>query len=46
MDCMNASEPPIRTRTSTWGENFVRLKTELDPTGKQQQAAVIEQFLS
>ncbi len=46
MDCMNASEPPIRTRTSTWGENFVRLKTELDPTGKQQQAAVIKQFLN
>ncbi|MFG5382276.1 SDR family oxidoreductase [Yoonia sp. R2-816] len=46
IDCMQAETPPIRTRTSRWGEAFTRLKTELDPTGAEQQAAVIEQFLS
>lgn len=46
MKCMDAETPPIRTRTSKWGENFTRFKTELDPTGEKQQAAVIEQFLS
>lgn len=46
MKCMNAETPPIRTRTSKWGEDFTHLKTELDPTGEKQQAAVIEQFLS
>lgn len=46
MKCMDAETPPIRTRTSKWGEDFTRFKTELDPTGEKQQAAVIEQFLS
>ncbi len=46
MTCMEAETPPIRTRTSVWGEKFTRLKTEPDPTGAKQQAAVIEQFLS
>ena len=46
MDCMNAKTPPIRTRTSKWGEAFTQLKTDLDPTGEKQQAAVIAQFLS
>lgn len=46
IDCMAAEKPPIRTRTSKWGEEFARLKTELDPTGEKQQAAVIKQFLS
>ena len=46
MDCMNAQTPPIRTRTSKWGEAFTQLKTDLDPTGEKQQAAVIAQFLS
>ncbi len=42
---IEASDPPIRVRTSNWGEAFTRLKTEADPDGKKQQAAVIEQFL-
>ncbi len=46
LECMAAEAPPIRTRTSKWGETFTRFKTEPDPTGKKQQAAVIEQFLS
>lgn len=46
MDCIAAENPPIRTRTSRWSEDFARLKTELDPTGEKQQAAVVEQFLS
>ena len=46
MGCVEAENPPIRTRTSNWSEDFTRLKTESDPTGEKQQAAVIEQFLS
>ena len=46
MECVDAEDPPIRTRTSRWGERFTKYKTELDPTGKKQQAAVIEQFLT
>ncbi|MEO1083619.1 MAG: SDR family NAD(P)-dependent oxidoreductase, partial [Acidobacteriota bacterium] len=46
MECIDAEEPPIRRRTSPWAEGFTRFKTEPDPTGKKQQAAVIEQFLS
>lgn len=46
MQSVETSDPPIRTRTSQWGETFTRFKTELDPDGKQQQAAVIAQFLS
>ncbi len=45
MNCLDNPNPPIRKRTSVWGENFARFKTELDPTGKKQQAAVIEEFL-
>ncbi len=46
VDVVDAQDPPIRIRTSNWSEKFTRLKTELDPDGKKQQAAVIEQFLS
>ncbi len=46
VDVVDAQDPPIRIRTSNWSEEFTRLKTELDPDGKKQQAAVIEQFLS
>jgi len=45
MDCVNAQEPPIRTRTSKWGEEFTRLKTGLDPDGKKGQVMVIEELL-
>ncbi len=46
MGCIEADNPPIRKRTSKWGEEFVGLKTDLDPDGKKQQAKVIEEFLS
>ncbi len=46
MDVVNAQEPPIRARTSKWGEELTQFKTGADPDGKKQQAAVIEQFLS
>ena len=45
MDCVAAEEPPIKTRTSNWGNSFCALKTALDPDGKKLQAQVIEQFL-
>lgn len=46
MHCVEANDPPIRTRTSQWGEAFCKFKTELDPDGKKQNAAVFEQFLA
>jgi NAD(P)-dependent dehydrogenase (short-subunit alcohol dehydrogenase family) len=46
MECMAAETPPIRTRTSEWSERFTKLKTQSDPTGAKQQAAVIKEFLS
>lgn len=46
MGCVEAENPPIRQRTSNWGEAFTKLKTGLDPDGTKQQALVIEQFLS
>lgn len=46
MECVEAKDPPIRKRTSKWGEEFCALKTDLDPDGKKGQAQVIKQFLS
>ena len=46
MTCVEAEDPPIRLRTSKWGEAFCRLKTDLDPDGRKLQAQVIKQFLS
>lgn len=46
MKCLNAKAPPVRARTSSWGEKFVELKTGLDPDGEKQQARVIAEFLS
>ncbi|MFK7965231.1 MAG: SDR family oxidoreductase [Burkholderiaceae bacterium] len=46
MNCVQSAQPPIRTRTSKWSETFAKLKTDLDPDGKMQQASVIKQFLS
>ncbi len=45
MRCVESDDPPIRVRTSEWGEQFCALKTDLDPDGKKMQAQVIEQFL-
>ncbi len=44
-DCIEADDPPVRLRTSPWAEEFCRLKTAADATGKLQQAAVISRFL-
>ena len=44
-DCIQSQDPPIRIRTSEWGEKFCKFKTNLDPTGKHLQAQVIKQFL-
>lgn len=46
MDCVASDAPPIRTRTSKWGEAFCGLKTNLDPDGKKLQQQVIDTFLS
>ncbi len=46
MDCMQSEQPPVRTRTSKWGEAFCNMKTGLDPDGRKQQQMVIDQFLS
>ena len=45
MTCAMAEDPPIRMRTSEWGEAFCALKTDLDPDGKKLQAHVIDTFL-
>jgi NAD(P)-dependent dehydrogenase (short-subunit alcohol dehydrogenase family) len=46
MRCIESADPPIRMRTSNWGEGFCALKTDADPDGKKLQQQVIEQFLS
>ena len=45
MGCIASDSPPIRTRTSKWGEAFCALKTDLDPEGRKLQQQVIDQFL-
>jgi NAD(P)-dependent dehydrogenase (short-subunit alcohol dehydrogenase family) len=44
MKVIESDSPPIRTRTSAWGEALCHLKTGLDPDGKKLQAQVIRQF--
>lgn len=39
-DCVEMQDPPIRMRTSQWAEEFTKLKTQADPTGKLLQAEV------
>ena len=46
MDVMSAEQPPLRTRTSEWSEDFTKLKTLGDPTGLKQRDDVVERFLS
>ncbi|WP_299205397.1 SDR family oxidoreductase [uncultured Tateyamaria sp.] len=46
MECVASDAPPIRTRTSKWGEAFCALKTDLDPDGKKLQQQVVDTFLS
>lgn len=45
LDCMHAKSPPIRARTSKWGEDLCHLKTAQDPDGLKMQAKVVEDFL-
>ncbi|MEM7730018.1 MAG: SDR family oxidoreductase [Pseudomonadota bacterium] len=45
MDVLQAGAPPLRTRTSDWSEDFTRLKTAADPTGRKQVEDVIARFL-
>ena len=40
-----SSNPPIRIRTSTWGENFCKLKTNADTSGLLLRNQVIEKQL-
>jgi NAD(P)-dependent dehydrogenase (short-subunit alcohol dehydrogenase family) len=45
MKVVGSEQPPVRTRTSEWSEDFSKLKTGLDPDGLKQQSLVAEQFL-
>lgn len=45
LDCISSDDPPIRTRTSDWSEDFTRLKTQADPDGKKLQKKVIDEML-
>lgn len=44
--CVHNPEPPLRTRTSEWSEQFTQLKTQADPSGLKMQQQVIDQFFS
>lgn len=46
LECVDAASPPIRRRTSKWGEELTRFKTDLDPDGRKQQSSVIAEFLT
>lgn len=41
-----SENPPLRIRTSEWGENFCKLKTDADPDGTKLLNYVKERFLS
>lgn len=45
IDCMQASSPPVRVRTSEWARQFTQLKTQADPDGKLLQAKVVNEML-
>ncbi|GAA6209936.1 SDR family oxidoreductase [Cognatishimia sp. WU-CL00825] len=46
MQAVEAENPPLRCRTSNWGEDFCRLKTGLDPDGTKLTKQVFDQFLA
>ncbi len=46
MEVLQAEKPPLRTRTSEWSEEFTKLKTVGDPTGRKLVEDVVERFLS
>ncbi|WP_037501587.1 SDR family oxidoreductase [Sphingomonas jaspsi] len=43
--CMAMDDPPVRMRTSDWGDGLCRFKTAADPDGKAQREDVIGRFL-
>ncbi len=43
--CLEAEQPPVRTRTSEWSRQFCALKTAADPDGLALQKQIIETFL-
>ncbi len=45
MDCVSSENPPLRTRTSPWSEEFTKLKTSADPDGSKLAKLVYEQML-
>lgn len=45
LHCMAMAEPPVRMRTSAWGEALCAIKTGADPDGKKLQQQVIDTFL-
>lgn len=45
LDCVGMADPPVRRRTSPWGDDLCDLKTASDPDGKKAQAMVLEKFL-
>lgn len=45
LSCARSEAPPVRMRTSPWGEELCRLKTNADPDGRKIQAMVGEMFL-
>ncbi len=45
MACVHCDDPPVRTRTSPWSEEFTKLKTIGDPDGKTLRAKVIADLL-
>ena len=45
LSVLGTKNPPIRLRSSTWGEAFTSLKTEADPTGTKLRDHVVEAML-
>lgn len=43
--CVLSEQPPLRSRTSQWGERFCSLKTQADPTGNLLVKQVHEELL-
>lgn len=45
MSCVRSDDPPVRCRTSAWGEELCELKTSADPDGRILRAKVRDMFL-
>ncbi len=45
MSCVQSDDPPVRCRTSEWGEALCELKTKSDPDGRKLRAKVRDMFL-